>query len=61
MSETAAGAPTTASSGLYDGTGRPIRSETERTLEPLVSFVKEQPVAAALAALVIGYILGKIF
>ncbi len=62
MSETAPGASTTASSGgLYDETGRPIRSQTEQKLEPLVSFAEEQPVAAALAALVIGYILGKIF
>jgi hypothetical protein len=62
MSETVSGASTTASSGgLYDETGRPLRPETEQKLEPLVSFVKEQPMAAALAALVIGYILGKIF
>jgi hypothetical protein len=62
MSETAPGASTTTSSGgLYDETGSPIRSQTEQKLEPLVSFVKEQPVAAALGALVIGYILGKIF
>jgi hypothetical protein len=62
MSGTAPGASTTASSsGLFDETGRPIPSQTEQTLEPLVRFVKEQPVAAALAALVIGYILGKIF
>ena len=62
MSETAPGASTTTSSGgLYDETGSPIRSQTEQKLEPLVSFVKEQPVAAALGALVIGYVLGKIF
>jgi hypothetical protein len=62
MSETAPEASTTASSaGIYDETGSPIRSQTEQTLEPLVSFAKEQPVAAALGALVIGHILGKIF
>ena len=62
MSETAPGPSTTASSGgLYDETGSPIPSQTEQTLEPLISFVKKQPAAAALGALVIGYILGKIF
>jgi hypothetical protein len=62
MSETAPGASTIAASGrLYDETGNPIRAQAEQTLEPLVSFVKEQPMAAALGALVIGYILGKTF
>ena len=51
----------TASGGLLDEAGRPIRSETEQALEPLVKCVKEQPVAAALVALVVGYILGKTF
>jgi hypothetical protein len=62
MSEPIPGAPSTASSGsLYDETGRPIRSEAEHALEPFVSFVREEPVAAALAALVIGYVIGKFF
>jgi hypothetical protein len=35
--------------------------QPEQMLEPLVQFSKEQPVATAICALILGYILGKLF
>jgi len=54
MSETSV-----ASSGLVDEAGRKISSSKE-TVEPLVQYVQEHPVCTALAALGIGFLLGKI-
>ena len=47
---------------LYSAAGEPLRgSRSERSqTDQLAAFVQEQPVTAALAALVIGYFLGKI-
>jgi hypothetical protein len=55
MSETSAAD----SAGLVDEAGRRIRSNDD--VEPLVRYVQEHPVCTALAALAIGYVLGKIF
>jgi hypothetical protein len=45
---------------LYDATGQPIaHNRPERDLETLVRFSREQPLATALIALGIGYLLGK--
>jgi hypothetical protein len=45
---------------LYDATGRPIGGgRPEQDLEGLVRFSREQPLATALIALGIGYLLGK--
>ncbi|HEX4171963.1 MAG TPA: hypothetical protein VHY82_05745 [Acetobacteraceae bacterium] len=63
MSETGVGSSSTArhnGGGLYDETGQPIgRGTPEQNLEGLVRFSQEQPLATALIALGIGYILGK--
>jgi len=45
------------SSGLVDEAGRKISSKD--TAEPLVQYMKEHPVCTALAALGIGFVLGK--
>ncbi len=60
MSET--GMETSSPGGaLYDEAGRPIQSgPSQETTEELVRYVREHPVGTALAALVLGYILGKI-
>jgi hypothetical protein len=57
----ATGGPTTESK-LYGASGEPLRGwRPERgQTDQLAAFVHEQPVTAALAALVIGYFLGKI-
>lgn len=62
MSETGAGtfseAPTT---GLVDEIGNRIGSgQIKPATEPLIRFSREQPLATALIALVIGYLLGKV-
>lgn len=50
-----------AESGLYDEAGRPLRStQTGQQTEDLVRSAQEHPVAIALWALVLGYILGKL-
>jgi hypothetical protein len=59
MSETGVGS-STRNGGLYGAAGKPIQ-QGEQNLEPLVSFAREQPLATALGALILGYILGKIF
>jgi hypothetical protein len=64
MSETGVGASSTVQEGvLLDEAGnrisREVRSEG-RDLEPLVRFARAQPVATAVLALGIGYLIGKI-
>ena len=63
MSETGLGSSSTArpdGGELYDATGQPIiRDRPEQELEALVRFSREQPLATALIALGIGYLLGK--
>ena len=49
----------TSAAGLIDETGREISSNDD--IEPLVQYVQKHPVCTALAALAIGYVLGKIF
>jgi hypothetical protein len=52
----------TAGQQLYGASGEPLRGrrpEGSQT-DQLAAFVQQQPVTAALAALVIGYFLGKI-
>ena len=63
MSEIGVGASTTEEgAGLYDQTGNRISSgHTEQNTETLVRFAKEQPLATALGALILGYFLGKLF
>ena len=64
MSEIGMGASTTEEgAGLYDKRGNRISSggHTEQNTEALVRFAKEQPLATALAALILGYFLGKLF
>lgn len=48
-------------SRLYGASGEPLRS-TSVSAQPdqLADFVKQQPFTAALIALVIGYLLGKV-
>ena len=63
MSET--GVPEASSEGaggrLYDEAGRPLRStQSGQQTEDLVRFVQEHPVATALGALALGYVLGKL-
>ena len=54
MSETSA----EASSGLIDAAGNKISSDNA-TVEPILRYVQEHPVCTALAALGIGFLLGK--
>jgi hypothetical protein len=62
MSETSPGESTTGASGLLDEAGNRIGGNPSRQSgEALVRFAEEQPVATALGALILGYILGKIF
>ena len=61
MSETGLGDSRTVHGGtLYDG-NRIASGRTEPDIEPLVRFAREQPLATALIALGIGYLVGKIF
>ena len=46
-----------ASPGLVDEAGRKISSSD--TVEPLLQYMQEHPVCTALAALAIGFLLGK--
>jgi hypothetical protein len=48
----------TSPSSLPDETGRKIR--TDDAVEPLVQYVQKHPVCTALAALAVGFLLGKI-
>lgn len=46
---------------LYGASGEPLRSTSASAQsDQLADFVKQQPVTAALVALVIGYLLGKV-
>ena len=52
-----------AASRLYDTAGQPLRATAQAAgdqADELATFVREQPLTAALVALIIGYILGKI-
>jgi hypothetical protein len=51
-----------AGSGLYDTTGKPLRAAQpgQNQTEQIATFMREEPLASALIALIIGYILGKI-
>ena len=61
MSETGVGPSGTAEGAIYDAAGNRIAGgRTNREIEPLVLFAKEQPVTTAVLALGIGYLLGKI-
>jgi hypothetical protein len=54
---------TQTSGGLYDAAGQPIQRQSEHGeagVEDLVRFAREQPVAMALGAFMLGYILGKL-
>jgi hypothetical protein len=53
MSQASGEAP----SGLVDETGREISNNG--TIEPLLRYVQEHPICTALAALGIGFLLGK--
>jgi len=47
---------------LYDASGDVIQTasdQAQETTDQLARFVREQPLSAALAALIIGYLLGK--
>lgn len=50
-------------SRLYDSAGQPLRATAQAAggqADELATFVREQPLTAALVALMVGYILGKI-
>ena len=52
-----------AGSKLYDASGEPLQTGSrpvEKQSERLVDFVQGQPLTAALIALVVGYLLGKV-
>jgi hypothetical protein len=49
-------------SGILDPAGNQLNTpHTEERVEALVQYAKDKPVTTAICALVIGYILGKIF
>ena len=56
MSETGIGNSPAGKGGVHEQA-----SLSEQMLEPLVQFSKEQPLAMAVCAFVLGYILGKLF
>ncbi len=63
MSDTGVGISSTQPVGgrLYDQMGNPMSAaRSEQSVEALVRFSREQPLATALIALGIGYLLGKI-
>jgi hypothetical protein len=49
-------APFASSGGLLRAAGQPQRGETDQ----IAVFIQQQPMTAALVALAVGYILGKI-
>jgi ElaB/YqjD/DUF883 family membrane-anchored ribosome-binding protein len=58
-----AGQATDSARKLYDASGEVIQhasNQVQTTTDQVVSFVREQPVAAVLSALIVGYVLGKI-
>ncbi len=69
MSDEAGSAPATASNvrnngpSLYSASGERLRAsgqQVQNQTDQLAEFVQQQPLTAALAALIIGYFLGKI-
>ena len=58
-----AGQATETARRLYDASGEVIQhasEQTQATADQFVNFVREQPLAAVLSAVIIGYVLGKI-
>ena len=58
-----AGQATDTARKLYDASGEVIQHGTQQmqtTTDQVIGFVREQPLAAVLSALIIGYVLGKI-
>ena len=58
-----AGQATDTARRLYDSSGEVIRHASQRTqatADQFIGFVREQPLAAVLSALIVGYVLGKI-
>lgn len=49
----------TSPASLIDETGKKI--STDEAVEPLVQYVQKHPICTALAALAVGFVLGKIF
>ena len=48
---------------LYDAAGEPVHRNAQPPpgqVDQLATFVREQPLSAVLAAIIIGYLLGKI-
>jgi hypothetical protein len=49
---------------LYGASGEPLRTRSrstpDQTTDQLAGFVQQQPFTAALVALVLGYLLGKV-
>jgi hypothetical protein len=55
--------PAEAGPKLYDAAGEPLRPNTRPTqgqTDQIAEFIQQQPVTAALIALVVGYFWGKI-
>ena len=46
--------------GILDGTGQAISKGTQGDVEPLIRYIRDQPVSAGLIILAIGFVLGKI-
>jgi ElaB/YqjD/DUF883 family membrane-anchored ribosome-binding protein len=49
-----------AQTGILDETGQAIAKESRDAVEPLVRYIRDQPVSAGLIILAIGFVLGKI-
>jgi hypothetical protein len=48
---------------LYDASGEPLRpasGSSHNQTDQLAAFIQEQPLTAAMVALVVGYLLGKV-
>ena len=63
MAPGASSDPGAAAAQLYNAAGEPLRTASQAAssqTDQLVDFVKQRPVTAALTALVVGYLLGKI-
>lgn len=63
MARGAPGETREAEPGLLDASGEPMRASrgsTSTQTDQLAQFVTQQPLTAALVALVVGYLLGKI-
>jgi hypothetical protein len=46
--------------GILDEAGQAIRRQTQGDVEPLIRYIRDQPVSAGLIILAIGFVLGKI-